>query len=660
MKKLKFFAASLGIMTLAACSNSDEVFNGANELAQLQNEDNAVSFSTYMGSSATTRAGVAGSITTASLKTGAHKEAGFGVFAYYTGTNTYGQQQGTTYTAETSPAANIAPNFMYNQQVKWNNSLADTYVTKWEYSPVKYWPNEVNASDVDDQDNDTNSDPATASDYGGNVSFFAYAPYVLSASGTEGITAMSTSSATGDPTVTYVVAAAGKDIVDLLWGAASGTSTNVNGEGNTGVTGDKTATANTYKKAVLNGYTTNADLTKQKTNGTVGFAFKHALSKVGGSTNDPSGSGLKNGLMVQLDIDDMKGGETGGSKDATTTKVTIKDVKIEALALLENGGKKPGEDGYVAKYLKTQNGTLNLATGVWTINEGDAGANVSTATDATASARTTAQGNATKTTLLITSDASLSSDKTNKSGEIATDLAEPSSWNATWASNTMNGVTTTPQNVYKSEATPLVYIPGTFPELTVTVDYLVRTKDDNLSTGYTQVEQKITKRITFTKAVELNKQYSLVMHLGLTSVKFTASVSDWTVNTEDPNFDSDNNGSNDIHVEEVHLPINVATLSVGSLSKTAGVSKEGETITLSDVKSGGVAVTSGATPVTITATQTGGTFADATLTGTVSSAGALSIVVPANTGSAATWTITNIKIGDTVWSGSLTFTQLGN
>ena len=85
MKKLKFFAASLGLMTLAACSNSDEVFNGADQLAQLEQEDNAVSFSTYMGSSATTRAGLAGAITTESLKTGGHKEAGFGVFAYYTG-----------------------------------------------------------------------------------------------------------------------------------------------------------------------------------------------------------------------------------------------------------------------------------------------------------------------------------------------------------------------------------------------------------------------------------------------------------------------------------------------------------------------------------------------------------------------------------------------
>lgn len=39
--------------------------------------------------------------------------------------------------------------------------------------------------------------------------------------------------------------------------------------------------------------------------------------------------------------------------------------------------------------------------------------------------------------------------------------------------------------------------------------------------------QRITKKLTFTEPVQLNKQYSLLMHLGLTSVKFTATVSDW-------------------------------------------------------------------------------------------------------------------------------------
>jgi len=62
---------------------------------------------------------------------------GFGVFAAYTGQLKY---ENTTVSAD----------FMYNQQVTYNNTA-----NVWEYNPVKYWPNETN-------------------DY---VSFFAYAPY---------------------------------------------------------------------------------------------------------------------------------------------------------------------------------------------------------------------------------------------------------------------------------------------------------------------------------------------------------------------------------------------------------------------------------------------------------------------------------------------------
>ena len=65
------------------------------------------------------------------------EKRGFGVFASYTGAVTYEN-------------STVSPNFMYNQQVKYN-----TTNTSWEYDPVKYWPNQT-------------SD---------RVSFFAYAPY---------------------------------------------------------------------------------------------------------------------------------------------------------------------------------------------------------------------------------------------------------------------------------------------------------------------------------------------------------------------------------------------------------------------------------------------------------------------------------------------------
>ena len=47
-----------------------------------------------------------------------------------------------------------------------------------------------------------------------------------------------------------------------------------------------------------------------------------------------------------------------------------------------------------------------------------------------------------------------------------------------------------------------------------------------MSKGYTWIPQEITKTISL-GAIEMNKSYGIVMHLGLTSVKFTATVSDW-------------------------------------------------------------------------------------------------------------------------------------
>ena len=83
------------------------------------------------------------------------------MFAYYTDNFDY------------SPL--YQPNFMYNEQVKYEGG-------EFKYGLTKYWPNEVHdfwGDDVDDQNNDSANDPATT-DYtnGGLVSFFAYAPYV--------------------------------------------------------------------------------------------------------------------------------------------------------------------------------------------------------------------------------------------------------------------------------------------------------------------------------------------------------------------------------------------------------------------------------------------------------------------------------------------------
>lgn len=142
MKKVLFFAAAATM--LAACSNTDE-------LASFQNvqNDQEVNFEVY--ANRTTRAGLPGNsadgygVTTASLKTGAHSAAGFGIFGYYTSNSEF----------DTNSSL---PNFMYNQKVLWSAAQS-----AWTYEPVKYWPNEFgDAALSDDLD---------------HVTFFAYAPW---------------------------------------------------------------------------------------------------------------------------------------------------------------------------------------------------------------------------------------------------------------------------------------------------------------------------------------------------------------------------------------------------------------------------------------------------------------------------------------------------
>jgi hypothetical protein len=138
MKKLFIFAAAAAMLT--ACSS--EELSSSQEVAQ-SGEGMPVAFSIYTPRTVT-RAGLPQEITTASLQTGDHKDAGFGVFGYYTDGEDY-------------VSANTFPNFMYNQQVLYSGG-------EWKYEPVKYWPNEYgNAATSDDVD---------------RVSFFSYAPWV--------------------------------------------------------------------------------------------------------------------------------------------------------------------------------------------------------------------------------------------------------------------------------------------------------------------------------------------------------------------------------------------------------------------------------------------------------------------------------------------------
>lgn len=97
-----------------------------------------------------------------------------------------------------SQSAALMPDLMYNQKVEYTFYANGTGNGYWDYSPVKYWP-----ADVD------------------NVSFCAYAPYVETPDGlpegTTGITGMSSSSA-ASPYIIYARAKHPEENVDLLWG----------------------------------------------------------------------------------------------------------------------------------------------------------------------------------------------------------------------------------------------------------------------------------------------------------------------------------------------------------------------------------------------------------------------------------------------------------
>ncbi|MBR5924679.1 MAG: fimbrillin family protein [Bacteroidales bacterium] len=220
MKKILIFAATAAVV-LASCARTEDTLKSTGQ-------GDALTFGVYAGRIADTKA-TYGDIDLAALQGSAD---GFGVFAYYTEDDDW---------ADTDK-----PNFMFNQQVAYNGSANTTlYPQKWEYTPIKYWPNGQNSTAVD---NTTHLD---------KVSFFAYAPYtaVTPASGAtvvataypadgQGVISTSANNDADAPTVTFVVPDNAHQQIDLL-----------------------------YATPIMN-------VTKQTFGSTINFAFHHALAKI--------------------------------------------------------------------------------------------------------------------------------------------------------------------------------------------------------------------------------------------------------------------------------------------------------------------------------------------------------------------------------------------
>ncbi len=239
---LLLLAATIGVV---ACTGVED---SAETPEQKQSaEPQAVSFSAYLNRG-TTRGGATGVLTTDAMQT-----AGFGVFAYYTDSHLYNQLS--------------LPNFMYNQQVTYSAS-------SWNYSPVKYWPNETG--------------PSASSAEVDRLTFFAYAPFTevdavtgrATTNPTTGIVAVARPVDSGDPTVRYYASWNPAEAVDLCWSN-----------------------------------TNNVDKIKPNVSENVNFNFKHALSA----------------LNVQIDADVDVTSHPGGAVDGNT-RIYVRSITFRGFA----------------------------------------------------------------------------------------------------------------------------------------------------------------------------------------------------------------------------------------------------------------------------------------------------------------------------------------
>ena len=554
MKKILFFAAA-AVAMLASCSQSDDLT--APTVAQDQ-QQTAVQFGTYLGNVPQTRAYTKGPIDNSDGNQGL-KSAQFGVFSYLT--------SGSDYVPGTPTA--LAPNFMYNQQITWNESSP----AAWVYTPVKYWPNGIDAA------NSTNPSNTATEKQTQKLSFFAVAPftttpttayaaatdgtkpeqitsddYVKKNDATNGINAMTTNAYTGNVWVKYLMPKAQEDeAVDLLWGVRGQKVYKETDGTNNGSSSDELG--NTY----------NINLTKQTTDEKVKFLFKHALTKIGGQTyetedNTVAADGDKIGFKIVADVDVNTESTAGDHDDQATyfgsdfnkaqTLITLKSIKIQ-------DGKTASEDDEtsVTGISSTgiyNSGWFNIETGTWAAQaSSDNGATISIVAKSDAANQT----NTTDANYSINPAIREAASYSKSDGDGAKKLA---SGGATWAEGNPSGVYTTAVPVFAKETIPgVTLIPGGTSDIYVTVDYLVRTADPNLATGFSQVEQVITNKISLA-SLQSNKFYTIIIHLGMTSVKFEAIVSDWQLKSDSTiGENGQETGGSTANEQKIWLPSNV-------------------------------------------------------------------------------------------------------
>ena len=546
MKKVLFFAAAAAMM--AACSNSDEL-----EGLQVQenNQETPVNFDVYAGKAAT-RSGLPGGydatnsygLTTATLQTGRHAAAGFGVFGFYTSNSEYDTNSST-------------PNFMYNQQVKYNEAK-----TSWTYEPVKYWPNEFgNAAVSDDVDHVTyfayapwqkvtvntgvpvlpdltnDADPAKKflDDYKNALEddkvaeLLGYADYTAmkAALGDAAaaaavsdfkdaqetalkerlsdqklnITQMTRNTATGDPVIKYVVDMHPNSSVDLLWGVAADS----NFKGMLGKDDKPTSTVKAGDPYI--------DLTKQgDVAGKVKWNFKHALARLNVQICTVVDKPTPGAGTIEI-------GTEGNGKVDNATKVWLRSIKFT--------------NGFAQK------AALNL-------NSDPVAATITADADRVKAALPKWLDYDGSSELTFEDVILFDGLKDGKEGT-ANNLQKsevPTGINPilTQTSNSNAGVPIKLTNLFDGSLTaddPIYVIPD--PNQTepmfITVDYDIETADKRLSTKLSDnvtFGSAITNVITKSTGLTILPGYAYVVkiYLGIESVKFDVDVKPWVVATD--------------------------------------------------------------------------------------------------------------------------------
>ncbi|MCR5575280.1 MAG: Ig-like domain-containing protein [Bacteroidaceae bacterium] len=358
-----------------------------------------------------------------------------------------------------------------------DNQYSPIYVPNFMYNThVKYNGSAWTYEPMQYWPNETGSN--AASEGVDRLSFFAYAPYVdvdnttgvVSAGEDYGIVGLSRNGAKGDPFVQYYASLDPDKQVDFCWG--------VNDEG----------------KPYLN-------MTKQVVGGNVKFYFNHALAALNVQVdadvdvlnphdNTDVHNALAEGTRIYVRSVTFEGFATKGSFNLNTNKATWYDLAGDGYI----------DGGSVTVYDGRTNGKEGQSESV---NEAPLGLNPN----------------------LVQSVPYTNSDGTPNAA-------------------VKKGVTHETVNLFNGTGAPIYVIPSGQP-MNVTIVYDVETVTDELS-GYlsdgvthgTSVENKITKTISFSNGtttsnkLEAGKKYNLTLHLGMTSVKFNATVADWGSNSE--------------------------------------------------------------------------------------------------------------------------------